>query len=175
MLVTEGEVETMKMPKNHKPVSAKVVARWFINHADRAAGDAITHLKLQKLVYYADAWFLANFDRPLIDDDFEAWAHGPAVRSLYAKYRDSGWEALPPESGSEPGKEVAAFLKAVYQEYGQFSAKRLEQMTHSEVPWAEARTGLSPEAASRNIIPKLKIRNFYAGRIGKEPLKALQD
>ena len=165
----------MKLPKKHKPISAKVVARWFINHADRSAGESITHLKLQKLVFYAEAWFLANFDRSLVEDDFEAWAHGPAVRGLYSKYRHYGWEALPCETGPEPTKELAAFLMAVFTEYGQFSAKRLEQMTHSEEPWLDARTGLPPEAASRNIIPKLTIRNFYAGRIGKEPLEALQD
>lgn len=161
----------MKLPKDHKPLSPKVVARWFINHADRDAGEALTQLKLQKLVYYADAWFLANFDKPLINEDFEAWAHGPAVRSLYSKYKSFGWEAIPPESGSEPTKDIAKFLAAIFEEYGQFSAKRLERMTHEEAPWLDAREGLSPEAASKRIIPKIKMRNFYAGRIGKKEIK----
>lgn len=163
----------MKLPKDHTPISARTVARWFVNHADRSSGEAITQLKLQKLVYYAEAWFLANFDCPLIEEDFEAWAHGPAVRTLYSKYREYGWEALPPERGPEPTKEVAKFLDAVYREYGQFSAKRLEEMTHKETPWQAAREGLPPAEASSKIIPKLQIRNYYAGRIGKKEIKAL--
>lgn len=156
-------------------VPAKNVARWFLNHADRAAGEALTHLKLQKLVYYADAWFLANFDKPMIAEPFEAWAHGPAVRALYAKYRDSGWESLPPENGPLPPGEVEGFLTSVFREYGQFSAKKLEQMTHEEQPWQEARGNLPPEAASTVSISKLTMRNFYAKRIGKEEIQRLQD
>lgn len=156
-------------------VPAKNVARWFLNHADRAAGEALTHLKLQKLVYYADAWFLANFDRSMIAEPFEAWAHGPAVRTLYAKYRNFGWDSLPQEQGPMPPEEIEVFLSRVFQEYGQFSAKKLEQMTHEELPWKEARGELSPEAASTASISKLTMRNFYAQRLGKEAITRLRD
>jgi uncharacterized phage-associated protein len=154
-------------------VPAKKVGRWFVNHADRASGEAITPLKLQKLIYYADAWFLANFDRALIPEDFQAWAHGPAIPEIYVKYRDLGWEAIPPESGAMPPAEVNPFLERVFEEYSQFSAKKLEKMTHEETPWLEARVGLPPEAASKKIISKLSMRNFYAGRIGKKSIKTL--
>jgi uncharacterized phage-associated protein len=154
-------------------VPIKTVARWFINHADREAGGAITPLKLQKLVYYAQAWHLANFGRPLFDDNFEAWAHGPANRALYAKYRDYGWEALPPEKGTNPPDDVSAFLRSVFDTYGQYSAKKLEQMTHEEAPWMEARGDLPPEAASRAIMSNLSMRNYYGKRIGKKEIKKL--
>jgi len=42
------------MPKDRCPPSD--IARWFINRADRLAGDDMTHLKLQKLIYFAQAW-----------------------------------------------------------------------------------------------------------------------
>jgi uncharacterized phage-associated protein len=154
-------------------VAAQRVGRWFVNHADREAGEAITPLKLQKLVYYADAWYLANFDRPLIDENFEAWAHGPAVRSLYTRYKEHGWNALPQEVGPLPPVAIEGFLTRVFKEYGQYSAKKLEQMTHEENPWLEARGNLPPEAASSNAISKLTMRNFYAGRIGKAPVAQL--
>lgn len=152
-------------------MSVKSIARWFVNHADREAGEAITPLKLQKLAYYAQAWHLANFDKPLFADDFEAWAHGPAHRGLYAKYRDFGYQALPAESGVFPPSEVCRFLGAVFMEYGQFSAKELEQMTHEELPWLEARGNLPPETASTQIISRLTMRNFYAERLGKKSIK----
>ena len=163
------------MSNDATKILAKNVARWFLNHADREAGEALTHLKLQKLVYYAEAWFLANFDKPMVSDPFEAWAHGPVVRSLYAKYSDAGWNSLPPETGPMPPEQVNAFLTSVYQEYGQYSAKKLEEMTHLELPWKEARGSLRPEEASKQAISKLTMRNFYAQRIGKKALATLQD
>lgn len=163
------------MFENFTPEPPRRVATWFVNNIDRDSGELLTQLKLQKLVYYAEAWFLANFDMPLTGEDFEAWAHGPAMRSLYAKYGRFGWEALPPEVGPNVKSDLAVFLKAVHAEYGQFSARKLENMTHEEDPWLHARGGLPPEAASRNIIPKLEIRNFYAKRIGRSAIKKLQD
>lgn len=154
-------------------VAAKSVARWFVNHADRGAGEAITHLKLQKLVYYAQAWFLANFDRSLFEPDMQAWAHGPVLPELYFKYRGMGWEALPPERGTLPPVELSEFLTAVVEEYGQFSAKKLELLTHEELPWIEARGKLPPEAASTNTISKLTMRNYYAKKIGRKEIKKL--
>ena len=149
------------------------IARWFINHADLESGEAITPLKLQKLIYYAQAWALANFDRPLFEKDFEAWAHGPALRNIYGKYEKYGWEALPIEQGSLPPPELNGFLKAVLDEYGQYSANKLERMTHEELPWQEARGNLPPEAASTRKIEKLTMRNFYAERLDKKKIKKL--
>lgn len=156
-------------------VTPMAVATWFINRTDRAAGEAITHLKVQKLVYYADAWFLANYDRALINEDFEAWAHGPVVRSLYEKYRDCGYSALEPERPRAIPVEVEAVLDAVHSEYGQFSAKRLESLTHHEDPWRLTRGKLAPEAKCTLPIDKLLIRNFYAAKIGKKEIKSLQN
>lgn len=149
------------------------IATWFINRADRAAGEAITHLKVQKLVYYADAWYLANFDRPLVKEEFEAWAHGPVARAVFQKYRDNGYEALPPERARTVPAEVVSFLEAIHKEYGKFGAKTLERMTHKEDPWKVTRGDLPPEAKCDRPITKLLTRNYYAGRIGKKALKAL--
>jgi uncharacterized phage-associated protein len=155
--------------------NAKNVARWFVNRADRSAGEAITKLKVQKLVYYSESWHLAYFDRPLIPENFQAWAHGPVVRALYDKYRGSSWDALPVEKGAMPDISTQELLESIYEAYGQFSAKKLEAMSHSELPWIEARNGLPPEAKSETVISKLTMRNFYAKRIDKAEIQALQD
>ena len=61
-------------------------------------GDQITPLKLQKLVFYADAWYMAlNNDRELIPNQFEAWVHGPVVRELYNRFSDYKWRAIDEE------------------------------------------------------------------------------
>lgn len=158
-----------------KFVAPTSVATWFINRTDREAGDTITHLKLQKLIYYAEAWFLANFDRSLIGEELQAWAHGPVSPLVYQRYRDRGWESLDRERRRTATDRVEPFLEAVYKEYGQFSAKRLEQMTHEEEPWRVTRGNLSPEAKCTTPIDKLLIRNYYAARLGKEKIQQLSD
>ena len=65
--------------------TAERVADYIIRSAHES-GELITNLKLQKLVYYAQAWHLALFDEPLFDDPIEAWVHGPVVSSLYSKF-----------------------------------------------------------------------------------------
>ncbi len=51
---------------------------------DREAGDVITQLKLQKLMYIAQGIHLALYDAPLFKEEIEAWQHGPVVRELYS-------------------------------------------------------------------------------------------
>lgn len=155
-------------------VSPTAIATWFVNAADRNSGEIITHLKVQKLVYYADAWFLANFDRPLINEHMQAWAHGPVSAAVYNKYRGKGFDALPPERAAALPDDLIPFLQAIQNEYGQFTAKRLEQMTHDEDPWRIARGNLPPEARCTQPIDKLLMRNFYANRLGKEAIQQLR-
>ena len=121
-------------------LSCDDVARYFLAKQDEDAGDTISNLKLQKLVYYAQGCALALLDRPLFKDPIWAWTHGPVVDSLYHEYKR--WEAgaIPPPEDmdftlySHDEREV---LDEVYEVYGQFSAWKLRDMTHSEPPWLE--------------------------------------
>ncbi len=70
------------------------VADYLISKADAEAGDNVTHLKVQKLAYYAQAWYLAIKDRRLFDNDFEAWVHGPVARELFDRLQGNGWNPL---------------------------------------------------------------------------------
>lgn len=148
--------------------TAVQVGDWFRNAIDRGAGDAITPLKLQKLVYYAQAWSLALLDRPLFAEDLQAWAHGPVAPSLWQHLKRYRWEALPPaEQAPELEPEVEALLRDVMHTYGEHSATALEELTHSEEPWQRARNGLPPEARSAAVIPKDHMRRFYRDLYGK--------
>ena len=71
-----------------RQITHRDVAEYFLALANETGG-TITNLKLQKLVYYAQAWHLANFDKPLFDAKFEAWVHGPVIPGLYEEYRVS--------------------------------------------------------------------------------------
>lgn len=141
---------------------ANQVADWFQNAVDRGAGDSITHLKLQKLVYYAQAWSLALLGSPLFEEDFQAWTHGPVVPSVWHRFKERGWQALPAVDeveGFDP--DVEALLRDVLAVYGEHSAKTLEEMTHRDEPWQRARGGLSPEAMSSAIVSKREMADYY--------------
>lgn len=146
-------------------MDAKPVADFFINKSDSESGDVITHLRLQKLVYYAQAWHLALKGEPLITDEFQAWAHGPVCPTLWHVFKEYGWDAIPQhaittEIHSIPTK-AKKILEEVWRVYGQFSAKRLEELTHSEDPWRDARGNL-PECASCNKkISQAAMKSYY--------------
>lgn len=142
---------------------ASDIADWFLASVDREAGESITHLKLQKLIYYAQAWSLALRDKPLFEEDFQAWAHGPVVRSVYDRFSGSAWMALaaPEEDLAEFDEDTIYLLEDIFDSYGEMGAKQLEELTHSEEPWIEARGSLSPEARSENIISKVSMTRFY--------------
>jgi len=161
------------MLKKDQYTTPNAVASYILNIVDRDAGEAVTHLKLQKLVYYAQAWFLANFDRPLFKEDMQAWTHGPVARTVYDRFRGNQWASLDAVGRSALPKEVHDFVSAVYEEYGQFGAKKLEKMTHEEDPWLITRGNLAPEERCEDPIDKILMRNFYAKRLGKEEIKEL--
>jgi uncharacterized phage-associated protein len=142
--------------------SACDIAHWILAGIDRAAGDSITHLKLQKLLYYAQAWALCLLGRPLFEEDLQAWVHGPVAESVFRAYRRHGFEALPPpDSVPALAPEDEDHLRAVIDAYGDFSARRLEAMTHNEDPWRQARGDLAPDCASQAVIPKDHMKSFY--------------
>ncbi|HWD00162.1 MAG TPA: type II toxin-antitoxin system antitoxin SocA domain-containing protein [Candidatus Sulfopaludibacter sp.] len=136
------------------------VADYFLTLVDDEAGDSLSNLKLQKLVYYAQGFHLALADKPLFNEPIEAWEHGPVVPSLYRKFKQHGSAPIPrPENGididSYPA-DVRDLLDEVYQVYGQYSAWKLRNMTHAEPPWIEAHN-ISPST----VISHDSMRTYF--------------
>jgi uncharacterized phage-associated protein len=148
---------------NHRIYTPLQIASWFLANIDRGAGDLITHLKLQKLIYYAQAWSLASRGEPLFNEDFQAWAHGPVAPSVFRAFRDYGMNPIPaPARVPKLDADTTELLEEVLDVYGEHSAKKLEMLTHREKPWREARGDLPEEASSRAIITKEAMRTFYS-------------
>lgn len=122
-------------------ISAKDTARYFLAAADLDAGDLMSHLKLQKLCYYAQGFSLAMRGEPLFRERIEAWQHGPVIPDLWREYRDHGSSAIPAPENVDLGiydEDVKELLNEVYEVYGQYSAWKLRNMTHGEPPWRDA-------------------------------------
>lgn len=143
-------------------LTAKDVARYFLATQDEDAGEGISNLKLQKLCYYAQGFSLALLDRPLFKDNIYAWAHGPVVPDLYHQYKTYGDGPIPAPDDfdfSVYDGETRELLDEVAQVYGQFSAWKLRNMTHSEPPWNDARRRMNGALISADSM------KFYFGTL----------
>lgn len=131
----------------------------------------ITNLKLQKLVYYAGVWYFTFFNKKLFNDRIEAWIHGPAIPRLYGHFKVFGFSPIQiPEIESVDlslGSKVEDFLNEIWNVYGKYDASYLEALTHSEMPWQEARKGLESGMPSKRTIDLEKAKKYYALRLEK--------
>lgn len=140
------------------------VAGYFLSKANLTVGDNITNLKLQKLCYYAQAWYLALEGKRLFDARFEAWAHGPANPGLFEKYRRYGHKPIEHpcvfDSDSLTAEEKE-FLDEIWDVYGKYSDEYLERLTQQERPWREARGNLPDGEYCNTPIREETIAEYY--------------
>lgn len=144
--------------------SAADVARYILDAmAPDQYGRRVTAWKLQKLVYYAQAWSLVWDEEPLFDDEIQAWANGPVVRSLYDLH--SGRFRLfagdidgTPENLTKDQRET---IDIVLEHYGDKSPQYLSDLTHMEDPWRNARGDLPDGARSQRIISLEAMAEYY--------------
>jgi uncharacterized phage-associated protein len=154
----------LKLEELKEVVSCFDVANYFISLANET-GSFISNLKLQKLVYYAQAWHLAIHQTQLFEEDFEAWIHGPVIPALYQKYKRFGWQPIYEAVSLELPDNVQTFLADVSEEYFACDAYELEQMTHIEDPWKQARIGLLPDMLADRTIEKEWMKEYYGARV----------
>jgi uncharacterized phage-associated protein len=127
--------------------------------------DPISNLKLQKLLYYSQAWYLAFFKKPLFDEEIQAWVHGPVVPRVFSRYRVCRWSPIPAGDTVGVSEQVGRHIEEIWKAYGKFSAYELERLTHSEKPWKDARGNLPPDASSHNVITKDVMMSYYSSRL----------
>lgn len=145
-------------------VNVRDVAEWFLSHAP------MTHKKVQKLCYYAQAWYCALYDgSPLFQDEIQAWVHGPVIPSLYPLYADYKWMEIPQAAACpDLPDDAVAVLEAVYNTYGKLSGDELERLTHSEEPWKAARGDFKPWIPCNIPISCEGMRRFYRDLYDKD-------
>lgn len=129
--------------------TANQVADWILTRYSAKMDiddgiDPMTQMKLHKLLYYVQGTFLAIHGKPLFNDEILHWKHGPVVKSIFDRFKGEkviGQEITDNEranysklDGDTYAKEV---LDAVFDNYSDYSAAQLRNMTHHETPWME--------------------------------------
>lgn len=120
----------------------------------------ICNLKLQKMLYYMQGFYLAYFGKSLFEEDIEAWMYGPVVPSIYETFKSNGNRGIE-YSGNTISlqEEEEELFDEVYRVYNEYSAVGLMNLTHTETPWKSVTTGVG------NIIEKDAMKSFFKKRI----------
>jgi uncharacterized phage-associated protein len=123
---------------------------------------SISTFKLQKLVYYSQAWHLVWDEEPLFRSSFEAWANGPVCRDLYNEHRRSfAVASWPMGDASRLTRSEAETVDAVVDAYAHLNGQQLSRLTHAEEPWRAARAGLRPGQRGDAVIKKSAMAAYY--------------
>jgi uncharacterized phage-associated protein len=120
-------------------------------------------MKLQKLCYYAQGYYLAT-GKELFPDEFQAWQHGPVNYDLYTKYKNHQWRQILDEISSTEIEE-REHIKNVVAAYGRYDGAALSTMTHRETPWLAARNGLPEDAGCDEVISKDAMAAYFSAKL----------
>jgi uncharacterized phage-associated protein len=171
------------MPENSIRNSAIAVANWLIdkNLSDRSG---LTHLKVQKLLYYAQGLFLAYFDYPLFEDNIEAWRYGPVIQSIYHALHDyKDEEILNPIQGyviidgvytlgipkiTFSHDDEVKFINAFWDKYSKLDPWLLVNSTHKKnTPWSQVINANIEGQSYNQIIPIELMKAYFTNLLEK--------
>lgn len=158
------------------PYKAKAVANAFLALANRD-GYQLDPMQLQKHLYFANGYFLAENDgRPLINEFFEAWDYGPVVPTVYYEFREYADRPIrrlaytfdrllkrrivaPPPFGDERAEAV---IEWVWQNYRDFTGPQLSRMTHKvDSPWDRARRRASNSLMRNERLEQADLLDYF--------------
>ncbi len=167
------------------PLSAAAVANAFLDlqDADTSTFPRIDPMKLQKLLFYAHAWWLAFTKNPLLKEEVYAWPWGPVVPHIYGEFRRFGRNPVVGERATElvkvgpgafqyrvrepekPAPDVMTFLKNVWDSHKGFSGVQLSNATHAPgEPWALVKAQYG-NLASKPLIPNELIGDVFRNKL----------
>jgi len=133
--------------------------------------DPMTTMKLQKLVYYCQAWSVVWDEKPIFSEKIQAWASGPVVRELYDEHKGA-FQISSLEKGNIDNLklEEKETIDAVLQAYGHKPAQWLSDLTHMEKPWNEAREGIPIGQNCENEITLASMSEYYSGLLPSQEI-----
>lgn len=154
----------MKYGDNNYYASSLDVAEFILQQKG-----PVSPLKLQKLVYYAQAWSLALDGEPIFEESIEAWKNGPVVRNLLENTRNQHYvTSINSGDPSQIDEELRDTITAVIIYYGEKSGEMLQHLTHHENPWVDTRHKAQASKLSsidekdKEIISWKKMKEYYS-------------
>ncbi|MBD2177437.1 DUF4065 domain-containing protein [Pseudanabaena sp. FACHB-1998] len=137
------------------------VAAYIVDKQVSTTDSGIPAMKLQKLIYYAQAWSLVWDDKALFIDRIEAWANGPVVpdlyKSLYGQFMIVGVKGNPNVFTDVERETIDSVLKY----YGDKSSQWLTDLVRNEEPWINARRGLAVGERGDRVISWAAMAEYY--------------
>ncbi len=124
----------------------------------------ITPMALQKTLYYIQGFYYAFYNVFIFEEDCQAWVHGPVFREVYNKYKDYHFDPIkrPPSfNTSLLSVDEKAVCDGVINSMCRYSGKILEEFTHIEKPWLDARRDIPADEPSDKIISKQIIGDYF--------------
>lgn len=150
------------------PYNAQNVAKYMIYLASqeipgsKKEREGISNLKLQKILYFAQAYYLAKIGKPLFKEKIEAWDLGPVIQVIYNEYKNlKSSPIISEEDESSLAEEDKEMLKKVWDIFGGYSASRLVDISHAHSPWKEA------NASADKTISTKAIKEYYGPLLNK--------
>lgn len=152
-----------------KPVSVFDVAAFILEKQPKT--HPITAWKLQKLLYYCQAWSLVWEEQPLFKEKILAWANGPVVNELYISMKGLFHvENLSKGSSNVLSEQQKDTIEHVLKAYGDKTAQWLSDLTHTEEPWIDARKGLNHDERGEIEIDLATLHEYYGSINSKHRL-----
>lgn len=139
--------------------SALSVAKHIIQYCNDH-NMSVSNLKLQKLLYFVQAEFLVNTNKPCFFEEIGAWDFGPVVPEVYHYFKIYGSSSIPCRGRGflvmilpEDQNRINAMVNVC----AKYSAAQLVDFTHKQTPWIKA---YAPYKS--NIISKRSIKDFFS-------------
>lgn len=152
--------EFQKMEQENNKIFS--VINWFLSQSSEEL--PITHLALEKLLYFVQSWSVALNKEWMFEDDCQAWVHGAVYPQVYELFKYFGYQPLPKVNSevilSNNDIKILNLVKTYY--YDVYNAKTLETICHIEEPYKEARKGYLAKQVCQEIINKEKIKSYYS-------------
>ena len=121
----------------------------------------IDHLKLQKLLYFAQAISLVRNSRPLFAGKMYAWKHGPVVDTVWNEYQGNGRSHLSMDDSFDItslklSKKDMKVIEDTIEKMKKYSGVEMREITHSHKPWKDVY-----EEGKNKVIENQSICEYY--------------
>ena len=139
--------------------SALDIAEYIIKYED-SKGHLMNNLKLQKILYFLQAEFVAKHNVALFKEELIAWDFGPVVEVVYYNYNLFGSATIflnPKRCRNEYIAEShRQIINSVLEYIRPYSTTQLVQICHNQRPWKNARARYS------NVISLAELKDYFA-------------